>query len=44
MWQELPSRSSNLLMNVSDLPCAAAISFAAVLYSEWSSAVVITSS
>jgi hypothetical protein len=31
MWQELPSRSLYFAMNVTDLPCAAAISLAAVL-------------
>ncbi len=31
MWQELPSRSSNFAMKLSDFWCWAAISFAAVL-------------
>ena len=40
MWQELPSRSSYLAMNVIALPCWAAISLATVLYTAWLSAVV----
>ena len=31
MWHELPSRSSNFAMKVSDWPCRAAISLAPVL-------------
>ena len=31
MWQLLPSRSLNFAMNVSDLPCFSAISFAPLL-------------
>ena len=31
MWQLLPSRSLNFAMNVSDLPCLSAISFAPLL-------------
>ena len=31
MWHELPSRSSNLAMNVSAMPSCAAISFAPFL-------------
>ncbi len=40
MWQELPSRSLYLAMKVMAWPCWAAMSFAAVLYTAWLSAVV----
>mgnify|MGYP007021857044 CR=1 FL=1 len=42
-WHELPSRSFGLAMNVIALPRCWAMSFAVVLYTEWLSAVVVTS-